>query len=327
MQGRIFLGPDTEAAPEVVYFSRDRMADRFDFSRAVTDGRYYYIHNFMPHRPRGRDTRYGYWVQSNWGAWETYYDAGGCDEIQSQFYRPKPVVELFDTEEDPWHVHNLAGDPDYAGIQTKLAGELDRWMIDSRDLGLVPEPFYDEFVGREKDFSTLYAYGISEAHRNESRLEAARTGSRGDPENLETCLAFLKNGDPVIRYWGIYGIYQLEAADPAVRSALQRLMSEDDKPANRLMAAQALGKFGAIKEAYDAIDREAMGTPSPSVFLQAVNALQYSHGADLMDLEDWRRYRERALDTLPGMDMTNRGYAQRIIDDALELWPDKRRVY
>jgi hypothetical protein len=104
-------------------------------------------------------------------------------------------------------------------------------------------------------------------------------------------------------------------------------MSEDEMPANRLMAAQALGRFGDINEAYKTIDREAMNTPSPSVFLQAVNALQYSHGADLMDLEDWKRYRERALDTLPGMDMTNRGYAQRIIDDALELWPDKRRVY
>jgi hypothetical protein len=93
------------------------------------------------------------------------------------------------------------------------------------------------------------------------------------------------------------------------------------------MAAQALGHGGDIKAAYEAIDREAMDTPSPSVFLQAINALQYSHGSDLMNLEDWKRYRERILDTLPGMDMTNRGYAQRIIDDAMEIWPDKRRVY
>ena len=327
MQGRIFLGPGTEAAPEVVHFSRDRMADRFDFSRAVTDGRYYYIHNFMPHRPRGRDTRYGYWVQSNWGAWETHFDAGGCNEIQSQFYLPKPVVELFDTREDPWHVHNLAGDPQHTEIQKGLAEKLDRWMMESRDLGLVPEPLYDDLVGEGKDNSTLYEYGKSEANRIESRLEAARTGSRGDMENLDACLAFLKSGDPVIRYWGAYGIYQMETVDPAVRSALRRMMTGDDRPANRLMAAQALGRFGDVDEALKVINQEAMGTTSPSVFLQAINALQYGHGTDLMKLEDWERYGERALDTLPGMDMTNRGYAQRIIDDALELWPGKRKVY
>lgn len=67
MQGHVFLGSDKEPSPKTVHFFRDRMGDCYDFSRAVTDGRYYYVRNFMPHRPRGRDTRYGYTVQSNWG--------------------------------------------------------------------------------------------------------------------------------------------------------------------------------------------------------------------------------------------------------------------
>lgn len=69
MQGRSFLGKESTESPDFVHFFRDRMAERYDFSRAVTDGKYYYIRNFMPHRPRGRDSRYGYQVQANWRAY------------------------------------------------------------------------------------------------------------------------------------------------------------------------------------------------------------------------------------------------------------------
>jgi arylsulfatase A-like enzyme len=100
MQGSIFLGPNRQPNPPRVHFYRDRMGERTDFSRAITDGRWYLIQNFMPHRPRGRDSRYGYQVQANWGAWQRHYDAGHCNAIQSQFFEPKPVVQLFDTESE-----------------------------------------------------------------------------------------------------------------------------------------------------------------------------------------------------------------------------------
>jgi N-sulfoglucosamine sulfohydrolase len=138
MQGRVFLGSDMEEDPEFVHFIRDRMAERYDFSRAVTDGRYYFIRNFMPHRPRGRDTRYGYSVQANWVAWEEHFDTGKCNAVQSQFYQPKPVLQFFNTEADPWHVDNLALDPGLQERMKILSEELDRWMVWTRDLGLIP---------------------------------------------------------------------------------------------------------------------------------------------------------------------------------------------
>ncbi|MEX1116635.1 MAG: hypothetical protein WEB53_15425 [Akkermansiaceae bacterium] len=108
MQGRVFLGNNTEPQPKTVHFFRDRMGERPDFSRAVTDGRHYFIRNFMPHRPTGRDSRFGNTVQANCNAWEQHFDQGKCNPIQSQFYQPKPVIELFDTAADPWHIANLA---------------------------------------------------------------------------------------------------------------------------------------------------------------------------------------------------------------------------
>lgn len=40
MQGNIFLGKDKEPSPEYVHLYRDRMGARYDFSRAVTNGKY-----------------------------------------------------------------------------------------------------------------------------------------------------------------------------------------------------------------------------------------------------------------------------------------------
>jgi len=201
MQGRIFMGADTEPSLERVWFMRDRMAERFDFSRAVTDGRYYYIRNFMPHRPRGRDATYGYRVQSNWGAWRSFYEAGQCDEVQSQFFQPKPAIQLFDTEKDPWHVNNIAGETEQLERIGKLSAALDKWMIDTRDLGIVPEAMYDDLAGPGKPFPTLYEYARSEAYPVEELLKAAKTASLGDPGRVDQYLRMMKDDHPVVRYW------------------------------------------------------------------------------------------------------------------------------
>jgi arylsulfatase A-like enzyme len=51
MQGEVFLGHEADSKPELTYFYRDRMSERYDFSRAVTDGRYYFIrHRFINNR-------------------------------------------------------------------------------------------------------------------------------------------------------------------------------------------------------------------------------------------------------------------------------------
>jgi arylsulfatase A-like enzyme len=327
MQGSIFMGPDTEPSPDRVWFMRDRMAERFDFSRAVTDGRYYYIRNFMPHRPRGHDATYGYSVQSNWSAWRSHYEAGLCDEEQSQFFQPKPAIQLFDTKEDPWHVNNLAGETEQLERLEKLSAALDRWMIETGDLGIVPEGMYDDFAGPDKPFPTLYEYARSGEYPVEDLLQAVKTASLGEPGRLDQYLGMMEDDHPVVRYWGAYGIFLLRRADPEIQSVLSGMMHKDGFEANRIMAAQALGLCGDPDAAFLAIRDIAFETQSPTVFLQALNAFQYSRLDDRLTLGDWQKFSEREVQESPGKDMLNKGYAQRIITHAIEHWPDRYKVY
>lgn len=325
MQGKIFLGPESERASDYVHFYRDRMAERPDLCRAVTDGRYYFIRNFMPHRPRGRDSRYGYDVQANWRAWEQHYEKGLCNPIQSQFYQPKPVLELFDTQKDPWHVTNLVNDPALKNKLADLSEETDRWMIETRDVGLIPEPFFYELTGKNKKYKTLYEYAQSSDYPIQEILEAAKNGSAGDRYKVAVYQEYTRNPHPVVRFWGAYGLFLAKQAEPGIQFALMEMMENDPFAANRIMAAQAVALCGKPDEAFQALKKETLASANSTILLQALNALQYSFLDTRLTLEDWKRFAEIPFpenDAEAGF-----SYPKRIIDDAISLWPERRKVY
>ena len=53
--------------------------------------------------------------------------------------KTKPAEELYDTEADPFELHNLAGDPAYAAKLKELREAHEEWERDTRDLGFTPE--------------------------------------------------------------------------------------------------------------------------------------------------------------------------------------------
>ena len=138
MQGRAFLG-DQEAEPrQYVHASRDRHDEAYDMVRAVRDSRYKYIRHFRPDLP------YLLWIpyrnthpilQEMW----RLHAEGELMGPQRLIFEPRPVEELYDTETDPWEIHNLAADPAHASELTRLRQELDAWRTDVGDLGEIPE--------------------------------------------------------------------------------------------------------------------------------------------------------------------------------------------
>lgn len=322
MQGRIFLGPGIEP-PAVTPLYRDRMSERYDFCRALVDGRHFFVRNFMPHRPPGRCTVYGYDVQENWRAWRDHFEAGKTDEVQSRFFRPKPVVELYDVQDDPWNVNNLAGAPEFLARRREFEDALDAWMIEVRDLGLIPEPLYYELVGPDKEFTTLYEYAQSDAYPVERVLSAAKVASWGDPDRKREYLALLKDEHPAVRHWGAYGLFLLRDDDKAVRLPLSEMAENDLFAGNRIIAAQALGRSGDPDTAFEAIAREAEATDDAYVFLFALNAFQYSRTDDRLTREDWERFQKKKTSGPYGLPA---GLAQRIVTYALNNWPERAVV-
>lgn len=69
-----------------------------------------------------------------WG-WAKKAKTDDFARMQIDRYRKRPAEELYDIENDPFTMHNLADDPKYASIKKELRKQLDKWMKEQGDKG------------------------------------------------------------------------------------------------------------------------------------------------------------------------------------------------
>lgn len=138
VQGRAFLGPQAAPEREYVFASRDRYDESYDMTRAARDKRFKYIRHYQPGLP------YLLWipyhnrhpiVQEMW----RLHLAGQLEGPQTLLFQPRPAEELYDTQSDPYEIHNLAADPQYASELERLRQALDDWIKQVGDMGQISE--------------------------------------------------------------------------------------------------------------------------------------------------------------------------------------------
>jgi arylsulfatase A-like enzyme len=238
LQGNAFLGNQKTPDPEYAYMFRGRMDERFDMSRAVRDQRFRYIRNYMPYRIYGQHLEY-LWKAPSIVSWEKAFLNGECNEIQSAFWKTKPVEELYDTENDPWEVNNLADDLNYAEVLERMRAANRDWVSNIYDAGFIPEADRVDRAGE----MPVYDYMRSGSVNSNEIINAAEIATLGEISNLETLLEFLKNNESAVRYWGATGLLILgNQAEPAINELKAATF---DKSANVVaVVAEALYNLG-----------------------------------------------------------------------------------
>ena len=265
-QGNAFLGSQKTEDPEYAFMFRGRMDERYDMSRAVRDSKYRYIRNYMPHRIYAQHLEY-LWRAPSTRSWEQAYLSGNCNETQSVFWNSKPAEELYDTENDPWEVNNLATDPDYADIVNRMRTANREWMTRVKDAGFIPEA---DRVRRTGEMP-VYDYIRTSGFDLETVIKAAETASFGNAENLTLFQSYLKNEESSIRYWGATGLLILgDKAEPAKKELLISL--NDSSPDVVSVAAEALYNLGETEAAKAAL-LEVLENPNEFARCQALNVI------------------------------------------------------
>ncbi|MBC2595917.1 sulfatase-like hydrolase/transferase [Ruficoccus amylovorans] len=253
MQGRVFLGPGEEQPREYHFAYRGRMGERIDNTRAVTDGRYLYIKNYMPAVPNGQHLDY-LWRMVATRAWEDYFLAGKADSVTGRFFRPKgDAEELYDLQSDPDNIHNLIGNGACVGEAERMRQALRQWQLDIHDTGLLPE---SEMVRLSAGHGlTIYEWARdSGAYNLPAYLDAADRALSANPENLSAMVADIDSEDVGLRYWAVSGCLLLgENALPAREQLLEAL--DDDSHEVRAVAAWALFGLGEQDAAADCLSR------------------------------------------------------------------------
>ncbi len=126
------------AARRYVYASRDRMDEQRDRVRAVRDQRFKYLRFFDPGTPGAVHLAYrdqGRIMQSLW----RNLDSGTLDEPQRQWFEPRPREALYDLASDPWELVNLAEDPGFLPVLTRMRMAYAQWRLRIPDLADLPE--------------------------------------------------------------------------------------------------------------------------------------------------------------------------------------------
>jgi uncharacterized sulfatase len=240
MQGRAFLGRFIAAAPEFLHGFRGRMDERYDLVRSVTEGRHVYVRNYMPHLIYGQRLDY-MWQTPTTRVWERLHHEGKLTPVQDAFWNRKPPEELYDLQDDPHEVRNLAGSSAHAAIKARLRAAQRAQVMEIRDVGFIPE---GDRVLRSSGGSP-YDLGQDETRCPLARiLDAAELASMLEPSALPALRAALADDDSAVRYWAVLGLLMRGSEAVTVCGAELGSAMRDASAEVRLTAAQALGEFG-----------------------------------------------------------------------------------
>ena len=276
MQGRAFMGKSDTPPRKHIFGLRGRMDERQDLVRSVRNERYIYVRNYMPHLIYGQYISYMFETPTT-RVWKQLYDSGQLLPPRTFFWERKPVEELYDLQSDPDEVKNLAGSPALRLVQEELNDALENHLLEIRDKGFLPEA---ERYRRCRTLS-IYEFGADDLRYPLGELlNTANIATQLTENSAKQLLPSLKHAEAGIRYWAVMGllIRGSNAVVPAVHEL--RPLLEDPSPSVQIVAAQALGLWGAGEDLQAALrtlqslcDPEKNGAFAALEALSAIDAL------------------------------------------------------
>lgn len=271
MQGKAFLGPYRAAPRQHVFAARSRADNVYDLARAVRTERYLYVRHFMPHLPYMQQGKIFSDEKEGFLALREARAAGQLPPAGEQMFLPKPLEELYDLEQDPWELENLAGHTGFAALKDSLSRLLDQWVIQSRDLGFLPE---SEINARLRG-DTPYEMALDTARYDVKTVyNAARLVGKAD---VATYRRMLQHPDSGVQYWAIIGLHNAEREARKAAPDLEKLLAAPSKTV-QIAAAELLLSWGEHPKAVETLGKHLQDADS-DVALQAARSIELSADA------------------------------------------------
>jgi uncharacterized sulfatase len=146
IHGRSFFAPHGEQR-EYIFAARDRCGEAADRIRCVRSKKYKYIRNFYPNRPYTQFSAYKEIQYPMLHLMRYLYYKNELTSDQKEFMGPnRPYQELYDIENDPFELNNLADAPEYQGILERMSDRLEKWINETDDAASIPEDYEREVL-------------------------------------------------------------------------------------------------------------------------------------------------------------------------------------
>lgn len=242
MDGQPFLGidatQDERRARQDAFGYADRFDEKYDFVRSLRRGNYKYIRSYQPFNVDALQNNYRYRMLA-YREWRAMFRAGELNELQSQFFLPRPPEALYDLTVDPYELNNLADDPAHETMLVSMRRDLARRVREMPDLSFYPESYLVENA-----FDDPVAFGRRQADAI-ARLADIADLSLQDYDEVRSQLAELLDAkDSWQRYWAciVCSVFGEKASE--FQGKLATIAQTDFEPLVRTRAAESLGLMG-----------------------------------------------------------------------------------
>lgn len=201
MDGKPFLGKgvtSTDLSQRNTAFSyADRFDEKYDLVRAIRKGKFKYIRNYQPFNIDALYNFYRYKMLA-FKEWESLYKSGQLNEIQQQFFKARTPEALYNIENDPHEVNNLANDIAHQTILKELRITLQEQVKSMPDLSFYPEPYF-----LEKGLANPIQFGQQHKAEITTLIEVADLSLLPYQKAKKGIKKALKSDNPWQRYWGL----------------------------------------------------------------------------------------------------------------------------
>lgn len=272
-QGVPILGPNATTKHEYIFGARDRADDMYDLSRCIFDGRFLYIRHYLPHHAPMQEgiIMSDLKKESHMELHKVHRE--GKDSVQSKkLWSPRPFEELYDIQNDPKELHNIADKAEFREIKNKLSARLKQWSIETRDSGFLTE---SDMHRRANELGiTPYEMMQSETHFPIEKILTAAEKASNPKVSQKERISLYSDKDPSIRYWAvqsqIINNYKNSEAIELFTKALR-----DKNPTVRATAAEGIAKAGKPELAIP-VFRQLLNETEPNLALYVARSLATS---------------------------------------------------
>ncbi|MCF7818277.1 MAG: sulfatase-like hydrolase/transferase [Kiritimatiellales bacterium] len=272
MQGKPFLGLEPAAPRKLSFGFRDRIDSQVTMLRSVRDERYAYVRNFLPHR--NLSARLFTEMSAPEFCVETeklgHADKLPAGILKTAYNLARPSEELYDLQSDPWELHNLATDEQYRPQLERLRKALIDHIVQTGDLGLLPEGEMLRLSGGGAPFDMAQDTATFPISR---LLEAADLIRQPPPDAEKEFVRRLGDGNAAIRWWAVQGLMRIDGKSTEALAGLERLSREDESPDVRIASAEALCRAGRVDAGLEVLLKTIKDRQDPLEMMAALDAL------------------------------------------------------
>ncbi|WP_271782243.1 sulfatase [Aquimarina algiphila] len=239
LDGKAFLGENVDLEEvdtrDETFSYADRFDEKYDQIRAIRKGKFKYIRNYQPFNYDGIMNNYRY-KQLAYQEWQSLYEEGKLNDIQSAFFKDREPEMLFDVESDPFETKNLIDDPKYHDISNDMRQRLNKWVKQMPDLSFFPEHFLIEnAIDNPVEYGRLH---IDQIHKYIDISNLCLSKFKNVKQQVITSLT---SEDPWERYWGLITCSNFREDAKSLEPIIQAIAHNDPENLNRVRAAEYLG--------------------------------------------------------------------------------------